>query len=253
MSTTRSCADNLRAYRTFSGRVANDWGNEVTEQNYAYRTLEDLCERIYGRAFDLHPVDAKKDAVIDQIVTALRTNLQNPIHYRGEEPGMFGLKGEQQFPEPRFGYLDLVAWGEDGEGGFSGFLQICGLPLDTSYKTVLACASVLAIDEAFEEFEKNLPWRAIWTIYGISEAATEIEQILDDDRLKEERRKAAAEAGRAAHKDTNEFKKEVLQEWAAGRFKSIAACARWACRQFPIEADETPKRWIRAYQKGLPS
>jgi hypothetical protein len=251
MSTTKSCADNLRAGCTFSGRPIGDWGGEVKEQNYARRVLDDLKERIYGRGFNLHTKSAQEDALIERVVTGLRANLHNPIHYRGEAPGVFDGPDKQLFPDPRFGYLSLVSFGERGEDGFAGFLQNCDLPLDTPYKTVIAWAAVLAIDDALEEIERELPWRVTWTIYAISEVATEIEEILDDEYLKEERRKVAAEAGRAAHKDTNAFKKEVLQEWAAGRFKSIAACARWACRQFPIEADETPKRWIRAYQKGL--
>lgn len=251
MSTTGNWADNLRAGRTFAGRLVSDWGDEVKEQNYVRRVIDDLWERLQGQAFNLHPVSEKEDALIERIVLALRANLKNPIHYRGHEPGVFGSSGEQLFPEPSFNYVSLVSFGEDGDDGFAGFLKNCDLPPDTPYKTVIACAAVLTIDQALEEIEKGLSWQVTWTIYGITEVVHEIEEIRSDEYLKEHRRKVAAAAGRAAHKETNDFKKEVLQAWAAGQFKTIAACARWACRHFPIEADETPKRWIRAYQKGL--
>jgi hypothetical protein len=257
MSSKKSVAWSLRAACTLSGRSVQDWDGKAAEQNYAYRVVEDLHARIAGQAFDhrLLGMDDKEDALLDQVVDALRANVDNPAHYRrhyrGSEPGMFGADGEQVFVDPKHSYGHLVYVAEDTYEGLQGFLQACGLPLTTPRKVLIGCAALLDLDVAMEEIRNGQCWRATWTLYGVTESAQEIQDIIEDDYLRAKRRTIATNAGKAAHKDTNEFKKEVLQAWAEKRFKSIAACARWACRQFPIDADETPKRWIRAYEKAL--
>jgi len=266
MNKSTSIAENLRSGRTPAGRSVRDWADAAREQNYAYRTVEDLFDRITGQAFELHPQDENKDLLIAQVTAALRANIDNPLHYRERyddaEPGIFGVNGEQLFVDPRRSYEQLfvdprrsygllVAYVEDSDDGLPGFLHACGLPLDTPRKVIIGCAALLNLDVALDEIEQDKPWRVTWTLYGITESAEEIQEIIVDEHYRAQRRKKAAAAGQAAHRDTNEFKKEVLKAWAENRFKSIAACARWACRQYPIEADETPKRWIREYKKAL--
>lgn len=252
MESKRTVADNLRAGCTPSGRSRTHWSDGAIAKNHAYRVVDDLFERICGQALEnCYRKDEKADARIERAIEALLANIGNPVHFRGREPGMFGSKGEQLFLEPSFSFCDLVSMGEDTYDGFTSFLHACEMPLDISRKALLGCAALLDIDVALDEIERNEAWRASWTMYGIAQSADEIQEILQDEYHREKRREIAAKAGAAAHKDTNEYKIEVLQAWAEKRFKTIAACARWACRQFPIDADETPKRWIRAYEKAL--
>ena len=254
MKENASIADYLRSDRTPAGRSVSAWiDDQAREQNYAYRTVEDLFERIRGQAFDLHPIDEKEDAIIEQVVKSLRTNVDNLIHYQkrlgGGKPGMFGINGEQLFVDPQRGYLYLVFHYEDNDDGLAGFLRDCDMPPSTSLKVLMGCAALLDLDTAFEQIEKDQPWRVTWTIYGIAEAAQEIQEIIIDEHFRAERSKKASDAGKAAHKDTNEYKERVLQAWSKGGFKNAAACARWACREFPIQAIETPLRWIREFKK----
>jgi hypothetical protein len=257
MENKKTVAENLRNRRTPAGRYVVAWISQKRPENSAYRAVEDLFERVTGQAFSLYPQDDKEDALIEQTISSLLTKFGTPGQFQkvfgSAQPGMFGLNGEQLFVEPMRSFGELVSSADDNEDGFSGFLKDCGLPLDTSRKVVIGCATLLDLDVALEQIESGQCWRVSWTIYGAAESAQEIQEIIIDESLREERRKKASGAGKAAHKDTNEFKKEVLKEWAEGKFKNAAACARWACRQFPIEATETPLRWIREYKKSLPT
>jgi hypothetical protein len=247
MQQAKQAIVHLTMGRTYSGREIFKPG--ANEENWARRAASDVTARIFGQIYG----ETGRDGMLMlTVVDALRRNLSNPKHFNEDDaPGIWDIDGTQMLPDPQWTYADLIAWGESGDDGFAGFLQACDLAPDIAYEMVIGCAGLLLVDEAIGAFDQGKPWFGFWAIYQASELAAEVWETLDQRRAKEGRRQQAATAGKAAHKDTNAFKKEVIQEWAAGRFKSIAACARWACRQFPIEADETPKRWIRSYEKGL--
>lgn len=246
-----SVANNLRSKCTPSGRSVSEWVDEPRDENYVYRTIEDLFERIYGPGFEFSHDSAehKKDEQIERVIAALRISINNSVE--NERLGMFGRNGQQLFVNPQRSFSYLVSKIEDLDGGFSEFLGIYDLPQDVALKLVIACAAMLDLDDALGLVESGDICRAVWIIYGVTEATSEIFEMWDEEYRKEKQSKIASERGRAAHKETNEYKEKVIEAWSQGRFNTIAACARWALKTFPIVSDETPKRWVREYKEGL--
>jgi hypothetical protein len=107
------------------------------------------------------------------------------------------------------------------------------------------------IDSSVEYLDNDDPFLAA---SDAMEAALCVEQMFDDrgyrHMLQQARTDLARKGGIARHRETDDYKAQVVAKWKTGAFKTKVAAARWAMKQFPLPNQEVVVRWLREADKG---
>lgn len=209
--------------------------------------------------------DADYIATIGDIARTLRANINNPIHYDTNKPGLFLAKGTALLPNPRFTCADLINFGISGPRHVIGFLEDCGLSINISLPDIFIAGAFVLIDECIDALESGEESFAANLLYRAKELQMDVWLMRfgrsSPEKQKETIRKAFSERGRLAAeamlakspKQAAKAKaKELWLEWQNGRaiHKSGAAFARHVVRTLPdIESEKSVERWVTEWRE----
>jgi hypothetical protein len=231
---------------TVSGRQI--FVRATDRQNHYRRHLSELSWQVVS-SLDRHGLS---ETMFADTIEKLRTAKGDPTHYGDNSPGSFFDDAARTaiVPDPRFSYWNLYEYGVVGEEGFEGFKRDCGISPSIDHPTLCGLIVLLLIDSAVELLDHG---DAFLAASDGMEAALCVEQMFHDrgyrDMLQEARRDLARKGGAAAHRETDEYKAQVVAKWRSGEFPTKAAAARWAMRQFPLRSTEVIARWLRDADK----
>lgn len=240
----------LGAARTLSGR---DIYKPVTDrQNHFRSRLSELSWSVIS-SLERHEL---AETLLVETVEKLRRAKSDPRHYGDNKPDTYfdDRSRTPVVPDPTFSYWNLYEYGITGEGGFDGFISIAGIDPTIDNATLCGLIALLLIDSAVERLDNDDPFLAASD--GM-EAALCVEQMFHDrsyrHMLQKARTDLARKGGAARHRETGAYKTQVVAKWRTGAFKSKAAAARWAMRQFPLPSQEVVVRWLREADKVWPA
>jgi hypothetical protein len=184
-------------------------------------------------------------------IEKLKTAYKDPRHYGDNVPNRT-FDGVEVLPDPRFTFLDLYSFGTTGEGGFNEFRNLVGFKDSLNENTIIALIVLLLVDSSVAYLDEG-----DYLLAGADgmEAEDAMAYVLDaagyDSRLATLRKTFARSGGLAAHRETEEFRRAILEKWQTGEFAgNKSEAARWARKQFPIKSDEVVRRWIREFEKS---
>jgi hypothetical protein len=187
-----------------------------------------------------------------ETIEKLRAARRDPRHYGDNKPGSFfdDRVRTPVVPDPRFSYWNLYEYGITGEDGFDGFIKLASIDPGIDDATLCGLIALLLIDSAVELLDNDDPFLAA---SNAMEAASCVEQMFHDrsyrHMLKEARSDLARKGGAAAHRETDEYKAQVVAKWMSGVFRRKVDAARWAMKEFPLRNQEVVVRWLREADK----
>jgi len=237
----------LGAARTLSGR---DIYKRLTDrQNHFRSRLSELSWSVVS-SLERHGL---AESLLSGTVAKLRAAKNDPRHYGDNTPGAYfdDVSRTPVVPDPCFSYWNLYEYGVTGEGGFNGFIAVSGIDPAIDNATLCGLIALLLIDSAVEHLDNDDPFVAA---SEAMEAAFCVEQMFHDrgyrHMLQEARKELARKGGVAAHRETDGYKEQVIAKWRTGTFKTKAAAARWAMKEFPLRSQEVVVRWLREADKS---
>lgn len=241
---------------------------ETTEENWARLSVQAIHYRLICCATNDSCVEDKECPELFVLAAALEANLNNPIHYGDNEPGLYTAAGLALLPNPSFTFMDLWEYGLSGEDGFAGFLRDCGLPKESTRQSIIAVIGLLLLDAALVAIEDGRPH---WASHLISQAyicegeallwklgGTKQDEIQAAIRHEIKARGAKAVQARYA-KDSDgkqaikRWVKECWQGWKAKpeKYKNASAFARDMLDKQPdrLTTEVVVTRWVREWEK----
>lgn len=237
----------LRAARTLSGR---DIYRRLTDrQNHFRSRLSELSWSVVS-SLDRHGLS---ESLLLETIEKLRVAKDDSRHYGDNTPGTYfdGRARTAVVPDPRFSYWNLYEYGVTGEGAFDGFIALAGIDPAIDNPTLCGLIALLLIDSSVENLDNDDPFLAASEAI---EATFCVEQMFHDrgyrQMLQEARKDLARKGGVAAHRETDEYKSQVISRWRSGAFKTKVAAARWAMKEFPLRNQEVIVRWLREADRG---
>jgi len=236
----------LRAARTLSGR--DIYRKHTDRQNHLRSRLGELSWQVVS---SLERNGLAESRLIETI-ERLRAAKTDPQHYGDNKPGAYFDDGPRTpvVPDPRFSYWNLYEFGITGEGGFAGFVALAAINPEIDNPTLCGLIALLLIDSAVELLDRDDPFLAA---SDAMEATLCVEQMSFDrgyrHMLQEARQDLARKGGAAAHRETDEYKTQVVAKWHSGEFTTKVAAARWAMKEFPLRNQEVVVRWLREADK----
>lgn len=230
--------------RTLSGR--DIYRPDTDRQNHFRQRLSETSWGIVS-ALSEHGLS---DSLLSDTAAKLRIAKNDSQHYGDNRPGGVFNDGTPVVPDPRFSYWNLLEFGITGEGGLGEFVRITGIDRSIDYATLCGVIGLLLIDSAVDALESGDHFIAA---SDAMEAGNCVEEMVLDRSyrsiLRRHRRDFARQGGLAAHRETNEYKALVLANWRTGQHKTMASCARWAMKQFPLKSQAVVLRWLSAANK----
>lgn len=236
----------LAAARTLSGR--DIYKRRTDRQNHFRSRLSELSWQVVT-SLERHGLTESR--LVDTI-EKLRAAKNDPRHYGDNTPGAYfdDRLRTPVVPDPSFSYWNLYEYGITGEDGFEGFIALALIDPEIDDPTLCGLIALLLIDSAVGHLDKDDPFLAA---SDAMEAASCVEQMFHDRRyrqmLQEARKELARKGGAAAHRETDEYKTQVIAKWNSGVFKTKADAARWAMKEFPLRNQEVVVRWLRDADK----
>lgn len=237
----------LGAARTLSGREI--YRRRTDRQNHLRSRLAELSWQVVS-SLERHGLS---EPLLLDTVSKLRHAQHEPRHFGDNTPASHfeGPSSIPVVPDSRFSYWNLLEYGLSGEQGFEGFIALCAIVPSIDRPTLFGLIALLLIDSAVEHLDRKDPF-----IAGSDavEAAFCVEQMFHDRGyrhiLEQARKDLARKGGIAAHRETDEYKAEVIAKWRTGVFTTKAEAARWAMKQFPLRSQEVIVRWLRAAERN---
>lgn len=238
--------------------------NGTHEQNYGRSHASSLqYEFVYGLSHNpdgesyeptypwFHAVTKARTDKALHVAHILVKNLNNPVHYETNRPGLFSSDGVPLFLDPKFTYWDLMNYGMSGEDGFIGFLRDANLPSDTPYDTVLIAAGLLLVDWIVDELDNNrdsfanyLTWHAHEVAHdllllGLSKGTPEQIEVAVKKKMSERGRAAGWESGKRRIKAARAKPGEVIsaRDKLKTEGKSSREIASILATRFNVTAD----------------
>lgn len=237
----------LGAARTLSGREI--YRKTTDRQNHFRSRLSELSWQVVS-SLERHGLPELRFA---DTINKLRTARDDPRHFGENVPGSYfdDRVRTPVVPDPRFSYWNLYEYGITGEGGFDGFISLASIDPEIDDPTLCGLIALLLIDSSVELLDNDDPFLAA---SDAMEAALCVEQMFHDRgyrrMLEDARKDLARKGGLAAHRETDEFKAQVVAKWKNGEFKTKASAARWAMKEFPLRNQEVIVRWLREADKS---
>lgn len=237
----------LGAARTLSGR--DIYRRTTDRQNHFRSRLSELSCAVVS-SLERHGL---AETLLLATVAKLRAAKTDLRHYGDNRPGMYFSEpvGTPVVPDPTFSFWNLYEYGVTGEGGFDGFIALSGMDPEIDNPTPCGLIALLLIDSSVEHLDNDDPFLAA---SDAMEAALCLEQMLYDRNyrhmLQQARTELARKGGVARHRETDDYKAQVVAKWRTGAFKTKVAAVRWAMRQFPLPSQEVVVRWLRESDKA---
>jgi hypothetical protein len=196
-------------------------------------------------------IEGVADDVLIDALSILRREYTDPRHYGDNKPGSFFVDHTPTTPDPAFNYWDFWSFAMSGYPlGFVGLSQDIGLDQRITYRIFCGLIALLLIDDSIRCLGIGDVFRAAAGIFDGLEAFDEMllsrryEQIAQETRSAQARR-----GGHAKNRETDGYKRLVIEEWKSGRFRgNKTEAARWAVKNFPLKSQEAVRRWVRKYE-----
>jgi hypothetical protein len=195
-------------------------------------------------------IDGVADDVLIDALSILRREYTDPKHYGDNKPGHFFLDHTLISPDPAFNYWDFWSFALSVPTGFVGLSHDIGLDQRVTYRIFCGLIALLLIDDSIRCLGIGDVFRAAAGIFDALEAFDEMLVPRRYEQIAQETRSAQAKrGGHAKNRETDEYKRLVIEEWKSGRFGcNKTEAARWAVKNFPLKSQEAVRRWLRKYE-----